>query len=388
MINKKNYLIIQRSPCNGRVKERGTVAQLQLKVIKAELLCYGLRLDATAFVKISNQNPYALERTLVHAMHIVINDMVVNVCVAEEFCKCSPYYLTYNQDFILWKGSKEVCTVKIVDCPSWCNEKISGYKIGDYLRPHSDTCVSCSPILKCGYQEIGKTCRFCSLNEYASQGNVEEKIAPQILAKMIFKAMMHKKYELNFSSGTMLTEDKSANYYIEVLQELRELNLKKFPYISIEITPPDKDFYIQDLADMGVTALIMNIEIIDEKLRRIICPGKSEVTIKRYIEAMQSAVHILGIGNVSSVLLAGIQPAEDIINMGRKLIEIGVIPTIMPFKPLDDCAMKKEKITNPNELLFISERLENQMVRRGLNSRSQYGCTKCGGCSLETVAFV
>ena len=100
MINKKSYLIIQRNPCNGRVKERGTVTQLQLKVIKAELLCYGLRLDTTAFIKISNQNPYALERTLVHAMHIVINDIVVNVCVAEEFCKFSPYYLTYNQDFM------------------------------------------------------------------------------------------------------------------------------------------------------------------------------------------------------------------------------------------------------------------------------------------------
>lgn len=256
------------------------------------------------------------------------------------------------------------------------------------MRPHSDICISCSPILKCGYQLIGKACKFCSLNEYALQSNVEEKISPQILAKMIYKAMMYKEYELNFSSGTILTEDKSANYYIEVLQELKELKLKRFPYISVEITPPDKDFYIQALADIGVTALIMNIEIVDENLRKKICPGKSDVSIKRYIEAMQLAVHILGTGNVSSVLLAGIQPAEDIINMGKELIEIGVVPTIMPFKPLDDCDMKKEKITNPKELLFISEELKSQMIRRKLNPRSQYGCTKCGGCSLETVAFM
>lgn len=364
------------------------MTKLQLKIIKAELLCYGLRLDTTAYIKISNQNPHALERTLVHAMHIIINGIVINVCVVEEFCKDSPYYLTYNKDFILCKDGKEVCNVKIIDYPSWCNEKMSGYQIVDYLRPHSETCISCSPILKCGYQEIGKACRFCSLNEYASQSNVEEKINPKILAKMIFRAMMYKNYELNFSSGTILTEDKSANYYIEVLKELKELKLKKFPYISVEITPPDKDHYIQYMADIGVTALIMNIEIVDNKLRKTICPGKSEISLKRYIEAMQNAVHILGKGNVSSVLLAGIQPAEDIINMGRKLIEIGVIPTIMPFKPLDDCAMKKEKKTNPNELLFISERLESQMIKSGLNPRSQYGCTRCGGCSLETVAFV
>ncbi len=62
MINKKNYLIIQRNLFNGRVKERRTVIQSQLKIIKAELLCYGLRLDITAFIRISKHNPYALER--------------------------------------------------------------------------------------------------------------------------------------------------------------------------------------------------------------------------------------------------------------------------------------------------------------------------------------
>ena len=95
----------------------------------------------------------------------------------------------------------------------------------------------------------------------------------------------------------------------------------------------------------------MNIEIADENLRKFICPGKSEISLDRYFSAMEKAVSLLGIGNVSSVLLAGIQPVEDIIRLGKELIEIGVIPTIMPFKPLDDCLMKNYGLTNPVELM-------------------------------------
>lgn len=361
---------------------------LLLKVVKAELLCYGLRLDNTASIEILNKNPYALEHTLVHAMHIVINGVVINVCIAEEFCKSSPYYLTYENNFILWKNFEKICFVDVIEIPYWCKEKVYEYRIGDYIRPHSHDCISCSPIIKCGYYKIGKACKFCSLNDFSPQGQLEEKLDPKVLAHMIYKAMSYKYYELNFSAGTVLTEDKSANYYITVLKELKKKSLKRFPHVSVEITPPDKDCYIQDLVDCGVTALIMNIEIAEEKLRKEICPGKSEVSIERYFDAMQKAVSILGRGNVSSVLLAGIQPVKDIISMGKELLAMGVIPTIMPFKPLDDCDMKKNRITNPEELIFINDILEKEIIKVGLNPCFQHGCTRCGGCSLESITFM
>lgn len=361
----------------------------QLKFVKAELLCYGLELDNKAYIELLKRNPYVMNRTLVHAMHIDMNGIIINVCVSEKFCRLSPYCMTFNNgDFILLKNHKEISIVKIIDDPFWAKERIGEYIIGDYLRPHSYECISCSPILQCGYQEKKKTCQFCSLNEYASHANINKRISPKLLAKMISKVLTHKDYEINFSSGTDLTEDKSANYYISVLQELKPFNLKNSPYISLEITPPDKDYYIEALIDNGITALIMNIEIADEKLRRKICPGKSEVSINRYFEAMQKAVCLLGPGNVSSVLIAGIQPTEDIIKMSKNLIDIGVIPTIMPFKPLDDCAMRNYSITNPQELLFISDLLESELFNAGLNPCKQNGCTKCGGCSLETIGFI
>lgn len=360
---------------------------IDIKTIKAELLCLGLRLDISSYNVIANKYPHLLERTLVHAMHIVLYEEIVNVCVSETFCNYSPYSLIYNEKFYLYKGEEQICDVRIIELPSWCFKTINGYQILDYIRPHSDDCLSCSPILYCDYIKNGKICQFCSLSAYGSLKNIKYRLDPNILAKMLKVAFDNKIYDLNFSSGTILTEDKSASYYIDVLKKAELDKYGEQIFVSIEIAPPDTDEYIEDLSKCGVTSLIMNIEIADDNLRKTICPGKSEIPLDRYFKAMKKAVSLLGYGNVSSVLLAGIQPAEDIIMLGSKLIEMGVIPTIMPFKPLDDCLMSNYGITNPEELIQINDTLTRLLHMKGLNPTNQNGCTRCGGCSLETLNF-
>lgn len=354
-----------------------------LTVTKAELLCYGLRIDGNALKELIRANPFVRERTLVHALHISINGCIINVCVSEKFCSLSPYVLIHDEGFRLLKNGAEICEVDVIEIPDWCKTIIDGYITGKYLRPHSLNCISCSPILLCGYTVNGKGCKFCSLSEFS---NKKDYIIPEkSLAKMIYCAMMAKDYELNFSAGTLLTNYKSEDYYLSVLRELRNLKPKYFPKVSIEMTPPDDEQVLYELADNGVKALIFNIEIASSELRKAICPGKGEISLEHYLSMIDKAVNILGRGNVSSVLLAGIQPADDIIKMGSELILLGAIPTIMPFKPLDDCEMKKHNITDPKELLYISSALGEMMRKKGLSPKLQCGCTKCGGCSLEDL---
>ena len=61
----------------------------QLALIKAELLCYGMRIGKSAEEKLLKVNPFALEKTLVHALHIIVYNTIVNVCVSEKFCSFS-----------------------------------------------------------------------------------------------------------------------------------------------------------------------------------------------------------------------------------------------------------------------------------------------------------
>ena len=358
-----------------------------LKIIKAELLCYGLRIDDSTKSQLVKVNSFALEKTLVHALHIIIENTIINVCVSEKFCTFSPYELKYDGRFLLTKDGMELCYVDIIGMPAWCRETIDGFLIGKYLRPHSNNCISCSPILTCGYQLIGKGCKFCSLSEFGIQTKAKTIIPEKSLAKMIHRAMIKQNYELNFSAGTLLTKGKSAEYYISVLKELRTLNPTHFPNVSIEMAPPDEESVIDEMALSGVKALIMNIEIVNPILRKEMCPGKGTIPLEHYYSMMQKAVHVMGRGNVSSVLLAGIQPHEDIIKMGSELISLGVIPTIMPFKPLDNCEMENFNITDPKELIYINDILGEKLSRARLDPNQQCGCTKCGGCSIEALYF-
>ena len=61
----------------------------------------------------------------------------------------------------------------------------------------------------------------------------------------------------------------------------------------------------------------------------------------------------------------------------------GVFPTVMPFRPMDDCVYHGLERCRPEDLLEMGEHLGGLLMKYGLDFRKQPGCTECGGCSLE-----
>ena len=88
------------------------------------------------------------------------------------------------------------------------------------------------------------------------------------------------------------------------------------------------------------------------------------------------------------VMIGGIQPFSDIRNECEYLTSIGVFPTIMPFRPLDDCTFFDVTSCNPDELIEASEFLGALLRKEGLAPECQEGCTKCGGCSIENDCYL
>ena len=118
-------------------------------------------------------------------------------------------------------------------------------------------------------------------------------------------------------------------------------------------------------------------------LRKEVCPGKSTISRDFYYDSLRFAVSVFGRGNVSSVLIMGIQPDDDVLAAAKELISIGVIPTIMPFKPLDETEMEKYPLPNPTNYVRISQRVAQMMKDNGLTINPCSGCASCGACSLE-----
>lgn len=348
--------------------------------LKADLLCYGVTADTHAKCFMEQINPYVLDKGFMHAAHFVIDELIINTCISEAFCKRSPYRITERAGKLeLSREGNFVSKIGVLPLPNWCSEVVDGYKIGDYLRPHSYQCVACWPYLQCNYYSSGKQCQFCSMGDYRLKTILPE----DIVGEMIKVALLNNPdYEIALSGGTCHEPDHSIAYFSRVSDFARQNDAQ---YVSVETAPPAKLHYIDELKRSGATAIIMNLEVANDELRKKVCPGKASISEIHYLHAYEQAVASFGAGNVSCVLISGIQPSEDIVHKADELINIGVIPTIIPFKPLDGCLMRDHSVADPDELVAIATEIDSLLHKHGLAASNQKGCTRCNGCSLETI---
>lgn len=349
--------------------------------LKAELLCYGLRVASDIEGELLKFNSYVHEAGFVHAAHFLIGDHIVNTCIAEDFCATSPYLLRKRDNhFEIVKNNVIVAPCEVLTAPPWCAEMIDGYRLGDILRPHSQSAISGMPKAKCCYFAESEECAFCSLGSLQSTPEIN----PELVAATALRAYEYNSQcELTLSGGTSDTPDRSARYFCDIASAIRK---KENMPISVELVPPDENSYLDELHRAGVCAVIMNIEIWNPDLRTIFCPGKSRISRERYLDAIGYAVALFGKGQVASVLIAGIQSNADVIDGAKTLIGLGVIPTIIPFKPFNDCKMARFPCTKPADVLEIYNSVADLLIAAGLDPSIQKGCTKCGGCSLENLS--
>lgn len=349
-------------------------------LVKAELLCYGLAITSEQKKIASQFNPFINEKGLIHAVHIIYKGTTINVCVAERFCEMSPYTAEYDavkKIWILFKDTFCLGSFNFVVLPEWTHIVTNKKIIGEFLRPHNEKCLSLWPSTECVYVQEDAGCLFCGLNSSdCSIASPEDAVA---LLKIALEYNSH--YEINISGGTCQSTENAIKYLANLCKQIKSLD--NDVVISVECAPPKDNALLQELYNSGATALIMNIEIFDDTIRHKICPGKSEIPIERYFEALEYSVSLFGRGNVSSVIIMGLQPADDVMKASFELIKRGVIPTIMPFKPLDNTKLCNYDTPDPNEYIAISKYVASLMDKYKLSINPCSGCASCGGCSLE-----
>ena len=345
----------------------------KLAQVKAGLLCYGVNVDKQVGAELLKSRPYFYDKGFVHAVNANIMGSNVCVSVAESFSGVSPYYLT-GQDgkfYISFDGESVPITL-FDDLPK------TNTVIDSLARPHSNHVISLWPSLVCCYDRPGKKCKYCSIKP-----TDEQTIVPAHEVVDGLRALFEKtqRYSINLGGGTYINPDRMVEYLIEIIKGVRTFTNTP---ISVELAPPSNLNLIAELKNAGASSLIMNLEIANPIRRHEICPGKSAISYEHYYAAYNKGIEVFGRGKISCVLIAGIQPKEEIVEECAKLTDIGVIPTIIPFKAMDDCEFHDKPNCSHLDLLWISTRVGAMLREKGLSPQMQEGCTKCGGCSLET----
>ena len=203
-----------------------------------------------------------------------------------------------------------------------------------------------------------------------------------ILAGIAAEAVkLNPNYHVCLGGGTKIPIHRNIDYFSECVNEIRNRDIN-VP-IWIEMVPPDSDDDISKLIGFGATSFGFNIEFWDDSIRKKICPLKSNITKKRYLEAMKTALKLLGPNRVGSCLIIGLEPIENSIEGAISLASIGVQPCIIPFKPWDKSQYEKCPSCNSENLIKVSQVAVASMIENGINPDKNEGCLFCEGCTID-----
>lgn len=354
---------------------------------KIQLLCKGLKSNELSQQLFAEQNPYNHKRTGNAGLQLLLGEICTpaNVPTGDRFTDYSPYTLgLVDDDYYIFERGEAACRCLPVPTPSWYTRTLSdGVPAGRVLLQEGTSTLISAIRNACEYCSSGEACAFCSIGKYASKKyGILIKKPHQIAEAVIFavRASKDRKLTLDLTGGNTLTPDRGASMYVDVVKAIRAVN--DIP-ICVEISPPETDEYLSELADAGVNAFMMNLEIWDEKLRHLFMPGKSRISKGRYFEAWRHALSIVGTNRVSSVLIAGLESTRSTLDGARHLIDSGVIPTIMPFRPNDGSILENFDTPDPDNVGHITFEVGRLLAENSLNPKLHPGCISCSACSAE-----
>ncbi len=327
-----------------------------------------------------------------------INGDVVNIPLYYTSVVPSPFdWIDIDSDlrctFIDTSSHYEFSTYTLIDIPKfyaqWSSQNIPFYKIG---LIHSRDVFSTTIYQRCCHWESGNQCKFCGIEYSLESGStIEEKSAEQLIEAIeaALKENPHLVSHITLTAGTSKKPIDLVHKYAEIVSKIHA----RFPNlpIHIQMEPLVKRECFEQLKKAGAATIGIHIEILDDTIRKEICPGKSKISYEIYKKAWSLAVEIFGKEQVSSFVLIGYpENEEDRRNKICELIELGVVPFILPVRFIPQNPNPVPQV-DPIELYKICYFAAKEMIRVNMDpNRNKAGCVPCGACGpiLDAYSFV
>ncbi len=191
-----------------------------------------------------------------------------------------------------------------------------------YAYTHTDR-VRISPIEGCAMR-----CEFCNLPfEFKYRAKPLERLIDSVDTAMHDATLP--------ASHILISGGTPARRHVDYLKQVYRAVITEFPaaHVDIMMVPVDGLFDLDELKRLGVNELSINIEIYNQQLARRYMPQKFKQGLDHYLKFIERAVGVLGPGRIRSMLLAGLEPAEDTLAGVQALAERGCVPVLSPFRP-------------------------------------------------------
>ncbi|NUR63385.1 MAG: MSMEG_0568 family radical SAM protein [Catenulispora sp.] len=296
----------------------------------------------------------------------------------------SPYSVREGK---VWLGAEDTgLTLTPVARPRFYDlTTADGVPYEHIARLHGADVLATTVVQTCIRYEEAERCRFCTIEESLRAGaTVAAKTPAQLAAVAEAAVRLDGVRQMVMTTGTTTGPDRGARALARSVRAVLEA-VPGLP-IQVQCEPPGDLAWISTLHQAGATSIGIHVEALDDAVRRRWMPGKSRVPMAEYEAAWDEAVRVFGRNRVSTYLLVGLgeNPDEMIEGAGR-LIERGVYPFVVPFRPMRGTLAARAGVPAPSaELLrYVTQGVAQKLRAAGMTGADQKaGCAACGACSV------
>jgi hypothetical protein len=299
--------------------------------LKFEVLAEGMSVDAAALRYITEANggraltpaDYASTSGLILRLD---GEVWVNAPIAQHnpnFVDQPSVTLTVGEDGLALHGRGHSSAAAYWLTPRYHDEtNRNGEPHTVFAFTHGDR-VRISPIGGCAF-----TCRFCNL-PYEFRYRRKEMDALLEAVEAARTDPVQPAHHILISGGT----PKPADYaYLREVYETVITRCAPMP-VDIMMVPIAEVLDVPRLADLGVDQLSINLEVFDEATARRLMPRKAGLGRDTLLRFAEYAATVLGPGRVRSMILVGLEPAEETLSGVRAILDAGCVPVLSPFRP-------------------------------------------------------
>ena len=296
----------------------------------------------------------------------------------------SPYSVREGR---VWLGEQDTgLTLTPVARPRFYDlATADGVSYEQIARLHGADVLATTVVQTCIRYAEAERCRFCTIEESLRAGATVAAKTPAQLAEVAEAAVrLDGVRQMVMTTGTTTGPDRGARALVRSVRAVLEA-VPELP-IQVQCEPPGDLAWISTLYEAGATSIGIHVEALDDAVRRRWMPGKSTVPMAEYEAAWDEAVRVFGRNRVSTYLLVGLgEDPDELIEGAGRLIERGVYPFVVPFRPMRGTLAARDGVPAPSaELLrYVTEGVARKLRAAGMTGADQKaGCAACGACSV------
>jgi biotin synthase-related radical SAM superfamily protein len=275
-----------------------------------------------------------------------------------KFAEKSSFHMVKTDEghFEVWKNDDKYTDVVLLPQPEYYSCRTSdGVRMSDIAVIGEPGHLRSVLNQKCGYQQIGKACKFCAVESWWAGYTEKSPRHVAEVAEAAYREGMAR--HVTLSTGTKLTAGKGLEDLVATAELISE-RAKVSMTLNFE---PLADYGLLEALLLqgkaaGATTALCNIECFDKSRREDIMPLKGKNSIENYMKVWKKCVDIFDRNEVYTMVIAGLgENDESILNGVEIAASMGVVASIVPHTPMRKAAYEDMTPPSVSRMMYLYE---------------------------------